>query len=257
MLAAEASGRIPRALTIQDQNGAQKNYDSAWEDTGSKKTGKNSTWSNDGAGDGKDNWDSSWKKSAGAGGKDSWKAGGGGKDDFWGQKDDAYSGGRSSGGGGKYDSWTPKEKSWTQESGSWGGRGAKDTDHGGNWGGKSSAIDRWQASDEGRGGSSRGQASGGSRAGWSGAGQKRGRYEEDAPSERPSKQIKVKNIPHDLDRRDIKGAFEADAGKISRCELEKGTAWITFNRPEDARKAVEIFDRGELNGKTIEVSMER
>jgi len=105
-------------------------------------------------------------------------------------------------------------------------------------------VDRWEAEEP------RGRGS----AGW--GGQKRGRYEEEPP-ERTSKQIKVKNIPHDLDWRDIKGAFEAEAGKIARCELDKGVAWITFQHAEDARKAVETFDRGELNGKTIEVSMER
>jgi len=167
-----------------------KNYDAAWEDSG----------------------ESSWKKTAGAYGMDGWKEGrNGGRDDFWGQKDDAYSGSRS---GGKHESWTSTEKSWTSELGS-------------------------RAMQSGSGG------------------QRRGRQEDDLPTERRSKQIKVKNIPHDLDWRDIKGAFESEAGKISRCELERGTAWITFDRPEDARKAVETFDRGELNGKTIEVSIER
>eukprot|EP00969_Alexandrium_andersonii_P335515 14828534-Alexandrium_andersonii.AAC.1 len=70
----------------------------------------------------------------------------------------------------------------------------------------------------------------------------------------PSKHIEVRNIPLDLDWRDIKVAFEAEAGKIDRFRLKGGTAWITFKCPEDARKVVETFDRGELNGKMIEVA---
>jgi len=34
-------------------------------------------------------------------------------------------------------------------------------------------------------------------------------------------------------------------------------AWRQRQQRQQQRKAVEIFDRGELNGKTIEVSMER
>lgn len=95
-----------------------------------------------------------------------------------------------------------------------------------------------------------------------GMGQKRS-HEEDRFDSRPagpagsSKKIKVTNIPRDLDMQDIKEAFESEAGKISLCKMERGTAWITFLNPKDARKAVDTFDRGELNGKTIDVVFER
>jgi len=70
--------------------------------------------------------------------------------------------------------------------------------------------------------------------------------------------IKVTNVPRDLGARDIKHAFEAEAGKTTSCELDgkRGVAYLTFAFPEDARKAVETFDRGELNGKTITVTLE-
>lgn len=88
------------------------------------------------------------------------------------------------------------------------------------------------------------------------------RSREDEPIQRAglsagSKRIKVTNIPKDLDMLDIKDAFEAEAGKIATCDMRNGTAWITFHNPKDARKAVDTFDRGELNGKTIEVTFER
>jgi len=67
--------------------------------------------------------------------------------------------------------------------------------------------------------------------------------------------IKVANIPKDLDWRDIKEAFE-DTGKVMRCDLEKGVAWVTFDTVLDAKEAVKTFDRGELNGQTIFVTRE-
>lgn len=65
------------------------------------------------------------------------------------------------------------------------------------------------------------------------------------------------NIPRDLEMRDIKDAFQNEAGRITHCEMERGTARITFANGKDAQKAVETFDRGELNGKTITVVFER
>lgn len=85
--------------------------------------------------------------------------------------------------------------------------------------------------------------------------------EEEAPAgpgrAATSKNIKVTNIPRDLDMQDIKDAFEAEAGRIAHCEMQRGTARIEFYNAKDARKAVDTFDRGELNGKTIEVVFER
>jgi len=227
-----------------------KNSDNSWEDWGGSKRGgaaKDGSWSSFGSSSGKDSWET-WSKKPAASGSEAWGGAwdgrkNSGRDDFWGTsggKDDAWGGGARS--GGKYEAWgaSPREEAWG--GGSRGGGGQEREARG--WGSSRPAPDRWEAEEpRGRGGST-----------WSS--QKR-RHEDDSPPERPTKSIKVKNIPHDLDWRDIKGAFEAEAGKILRCELEKGTAWITFVRPEDARKAVETFDRGELNGKTIEVSMER
>lgn len=194
--------------------------ESSNKDWGSKKSAKD--WGGGGSRDG--SWEAWASKPAGGGG--AWGSWGGAKSDSWG-KEDSWGGGgkgrRDTGvwGGGRDDSWGGKEPTWEKRE-----------------------PQRWEADD----GYSRS-------GGWGGT--KRSRYDDDAPPERPSKQIKVKNIPHNLDWRDIKSAFEAEAGKISRCELDNGTAWITFLRPEDARKAVDTFDRGELNGKTIEVSIER
>lgn len=83
------------------------------------------------------------------------------------------------------------------------------------------------------------------------------------PAERPTARtsepagcrIKVTNVPLDLDRHDIKEAFE-DRGRIVRCEVDRGVAMITFERAADAKQAVQTFDRGELNGQTIFVSLD-
>jgi len=67
--------------------------------------------------------------------------------------------------------------------------------------------------------------------------------------------IRVSNVPKNLDWRDIKEAFE-DNGRVTRCEVERGVAWVTFESSLDAKKAVQTFDRGELNGQTIFVTHE-
>lgn len=78
-----------------------------------------------------------------------------------------------------------------------------------------------------------------------------GRYD-DGP-----RSVKVTNVPLDLDWRDIKDAFEVEAGKIHHCELNRGIALLRFASAEDAKRAVKMFDRGELNGRTIHVELER
>ncbi|OLP76392.1 Tubby-like F-box protein 2 [Symbiodinium microadriaticum] len=70
------------------------------------------------------------------------------------------------------------------------------------------------------------------------------------------KRIKVTNIPKELKAADVREAFEAETGKITLCELSRGTCRITFARAKDAQQAVETFDRGELNGKVISVILE-
>eukprot|EP00931_Biecheleriopsis_adriatica_P035242 TRINITY_DN2028_c0_g1_i1.p1 TRINITY_DN2028_c0_g1~~TRINITY_DN2028_c0_g1_i1.p1 ORF type:complete len:455 (+),score=117.12 TRINITY_DN2028_c0_g1_i1:74-1438(+) len=82
------------------------------------------------------------------------------------------------------------------------------------------------------------------------------------PAEKPTRAaekkpttIRVCNVPKNLDHRDIKEAFE-DIGRVTRCEVERGVATISFEKAADAKKAVQTFDRGELNGQTIFVSLE-
>jgi hypothetical protein len=82
------------------------------------------------------------------------------------------------------------------------------------------------------------------------------RATEEKVESRTIKSVKVTNIPRDVNVNDIKEAFQQDTGNIVRCRLEKGTAWIAFSRASDARKAVETFDKGELNGKTIGVVLD-
>ena len=73
----------------------------------------------------------------------------------------------------------------------------------------------------------------------------------------PPRCVKVTNVPLDLDSRDIKEAFEGEAGKVLHCHLSRGVATLRFFSAEDAKRAVKMFDRGELNGRTIHVQLER
>jgi len=70
------------------------------------------------------------------------------------------------------------------------------------------------------------------------------------------KSIKVTNIPKELKAADVREAFESETGKVVLCELARGTAHLTFAKAKDAQKAVDTFDRGELNGKIITVVLE-
>lgn len=249
--------------------------------------------------DWEDSWDGrkknnqrEWQKGSGKKwkGGDSWgapaKKDWGGKQDSWGGQEKR--GGW--GGGGGNDRWeaaptwkkrnddyrpSPPKESWTRkDSGSGGQRqNHRDSDH-------------WEPERRSKGHSERdtsrgravartGERGGGGDGGrggrevvsavtevW-GRGRKRAFEEEErADRERvPPKKIKVKNIPKDLEIEDIKDAFEAEAGRIAMCDMERGKqanqAWITFTNAKDAKKAVETFDRGELNGKTIEVTFDR
>lgn len=77
------------------------------------------------------------------------------------------------------------------------------------------------------------------------------RYYDDVPR---GSMILVENIPPGLDSRDIKDAFQSATGTVNSCKLSKdGTARISFDRPQDAKKAVATFDHGELNGSIISV----
>jgi len=67
--------------------------------------------------------------------------------------------------------------------------------------------------------------------------------------------IRVANVPRDLSKRDIIDAFE-DTGKVHSVQVDRGVAWITYGNPLDAKKAVQTFDRKELNGQTLFVTVE-
>merc|ERR1711920_1141648 len=65
--------------------------------------------------------------------------------------------------------------------------------------------------------------------------------------------IRVANIPRQLHRRDVRDAFSC-CGEVRDCEVEGSVAFVTFGRIEDAKKAVQTFDQGEMNGKIIFVT---
>lgn len=67
--------------------------------------------------------------------------------------------------------------------------------------------------------------------------------------------IRVANVPRNLDTRDVKEAFE-DVGTVVQCKVERGVAYVTFRSALVAKKAVQTFDRGELNGQTIYVTLD-
>lgn len=69
-----------------------------------------------------------------------------------------------------------------------------------------------------------------------------------------TKTVKVTNIPYDLAWKDVRDAFSS-AGEIERCDVQKGTAWITFYDTHGAQKALRDYDGGDMNGRTIRVSL--
>jgi RNA recognition motif-containing protein len=78
------------------------------------------------------------------------------------------------------------------------------------------------------------------------------RRTEESQKPRGSKTVKVTNVPYDLTWKDVKDAFQS-AGSIERCDVDKGTAWITFTDPRDAQDAVNNYDGGDMNGRRIKV----
>jgi len=109
--------------------------------------------------------------------------------------------------------------------------------------------DRWAGAPAGRS----------TRESWGAPKRGRGDDQDGPPPKRSatgSKRVKVTNIPTGLDWRDIKDAFEAETGEILRCSMDKdGIAWIDYKYHKDAVKAVETFDLGELNNRTIGVKV--
>lgn len=90
----------------------------------------------------------------------------------------------------------------------------------------------------------------------SGESRKRQRDDDAPQQDRRAKRIKVTNVPRDLSERDIEEAFEQETGTVLKCILKDKTAYITFAKSEDARKAVANFDRGQLNGRTISATLD-
>lgn len=203
-------------------HGGRKEANSSWDRNG----GGNSSWNDKSRATASSNksadWDDSWSKSWSGG-----SAGGrrkGGDDDWEGE-------------------WNWSGNQWDQEN----SRAGRDR----NWK-ESQQQESWERPAA--------RAERGPPVGAGGYAQAQKRKREEAPdtaaADRRVKRVKVKNIPRDLEAQDIKEAFEAEAGKVARCELERGTAWITFVRHEDAKKAVQTFDRGELNGNIIAVQLD-
>ena len=64
----------------------------------------------------------------------------------------------------------------------------------------------------------------------------------------------VTNVPPSLNWKDLKGAFSA-AGTIEFCEVSaNGKAEITFQTAQAARQAVDTYNGGDLNGRSIKVT---
>eukprot|EP00927_Polykrikos_kofoidii_P075578 TRINITY_DN71877_c0_g1_i1.p1 TRINITY_DN71877_c0_g1~~TRINITY_DN71877_c0_g1_i1.p1 ORF type:complete len:374 (+),score=74.30 TRINITY_DN71877_c0_g1_i1:112-1233(+) len=229
-----------------------------------------------------DKWGSS--KSGGGGGDgsawESWgssKPSNGNKHDHW-----PVANKRDGRGGGAKSEWTSQ---WNQkddwgaraDAGGWGsyskhGRDGSSSGSGA-WARRGGGNDEWwsgeqhEEDDEGEGVPSppnrraerdgRASRTDASRGGGHANLQRRKRDEDQASGQggRP-KRIKVSNIARDLDERDIKEAFEPQIGRVLNCVLENRTAFLTFGKPEHAQKAVDTFDRGELNGRTIAVTFD-
>lgn len=218
------------------------------------------------------------------------KGGGKGKEESWGGKGGGGGGMRGwTGGLGKrsraedYDDWGPPPARRARTAGGadfgWGGKGE------GRW-----VEDRWGPGDYSWGGGSGSKGRGRDDPGWSRDWDDRDRLpvrerERERPrvppapldrvpakavrdagppraqrdaGRRPGAQatVRVSNVPRNLDWRDIKDAFQ-DIGRVVECEVERGVAYVIFDNAVDAKKAVQTFDRGELNGQTIFVTHEK
>lgn len=253
---------------IGSNGDGRKGKGKGWKDSSKGSWGGSRSWDDDDRGS---------KGSKGKGWSSSWSPKGGGKDKTpsWMEHDDqrgeassdswGHSGGGGSRGGGGKDSWGGRDSwggDWHKKSEGSRGGGDRDRDH---WVSRDDEHDdrkeryssrRDRDDDRDRGSSWRRVEQPAERPASRGpvSGMKRGR--EETTSSRHVKRIKVTNVPSDLEATDIKEAFEAEAGRTTSCSLKRGVAYLEFTNAEDARKAVETFDRGELNGKTITVTLE-
>jgi len=250
-------------------------------------------WYGGGKGDG---WGRKGSKGGGKGGDYSWDGGGksygrkgGGKERYYEDEWDDYEYSKGKGGYGKGRSskgdWEREERHY-EDKGKGGSKGGGKYDWSAAGFGKRKTADDWEppakraraeeprgrghlrSTDEGSGDRDRfwgggGAAKGGGRdrahsggSEWSKEKNGLSGGDRDAPPPRGgSTKVRVSNVPKNLDWRDIKEAF-SDQGRVIRCEVDRGIAYLEFENAADAKKAVQTFDRGEMNGQTINVTVE-
>lgn len=80
-----------------------------------------------------------------------------------------------------------------------------------------------------------------------------------APSAEQTGRVLIKNIPFSVDEEELRGHF-SQAGAISRVHLpedgtrrQRGFAFVNFERPSDATRAVESLNKSIFQGRVIEV----
>eukprot|EP00746_Dinoflagellata_sp_MGD_P161782 gnl/MRDRNA2_/MRDRNA2_89059_c0_seq1.p1 gnl/MRDRNA2_/MRDRNA2_89059_c0~~gnl/MRDRNA2_/MRDRNA2_89059_c0_seq1.p1 ORF type:complete len:389 (+),score=85.03 gnl/MRDRNA2_/MRDRNA2_89059_c0_seq1:89-1255(+) len=74
--------------------------------------------------------------------------------------------------------------------------------------------------------------------------------------EKGTRDVRVAGIAPSLSSRAVREAFESSAGPVESFSLKNGVAWLSFTKPGDAVRAVEMFNQGQLNGRTIVVTLE-
>ncbi len=64
--------------------------------------------------------------------------------------------------------------------------------------------------------------------------------------------VRVTNIPYDVTWREVKDAF-AKTAPVERCDVKDGEATISFKTHSDAKRAIEVYNGGNMNGRSIKV----
>mmetsp|Transcript_76119 Transcript_76119/g.150510 ORF Transcript_76119/g.150510 Transcript_76119/m.150510 type:complete len:223 (-) Transcript_76119:45-713(-) len=67
--------------------------------------------------------------------------------------------------------------------------------------------------------------------------------------------VRVVNVPSVLQSQHLQHLFKTSLGKVESCSLDNGIAIVCFDDPQNAVKAVEKYDTGEINGCTISVQL--
>lgn len=204
----------------------------------------------------------------------SWSSDWGSRDGGWNKRSsdgERWTNGGKKAGMASADSWGPQKRGGRdgpRNTGSWNRGGADDRNSNGRWSStptpSAGAGGRWGHEHDDRdswsgGNSSREAAVKSWERNWSGDQSSRATS---ASARKTSVnrgqqgcRIRVTNVPTNLNRRDVKEAFE-DIGSVVDCKIERGIAWVTFHNALDAKKATNTFDRGELNGQTIYVTQD-